>query len=454
MACVLLWPADMKILCATDFSPHANRISGVAARLARRLGDSLVLVHALEPLVTPYPDDAAYQSLNALTAGYDKWAREQAALLAKELGKEGTRVETIVESGYAAELVNERAEQLEARLIVVGAHGRGARTPWHLGRTAERIIEHAARPVLVLGEEAAGLERWASAGEALRLLAAIDESTASEAAIDWVRQLRGLAAADVTFLELYWPPEELGRRGLRDHTSAHQQEIVAGLQQRLERRIGALEGKGAAAYAVRPTWSRFGDAVAHAAEELRADLVVVGTHQRHGLDWLRYGSTTRELLREARLPVLCVPASLALPLAKRPLPSFRRVLVPLDLSETSSAAIPYAYALVRELGGTVELVHVAGPTRLAAADRQGLDSQLRAQVPKDAERLGLTTRVSIVEQANAPEAITKLAERLDVDAICMTTRGRSGLVKLALGSVTQGVLERATRPVIVLQPPK
>jgi nucleotide-binding universal stress UspA family protein len=263
----------------------------------------------------------------------------------------------------------------------------------------------------------------------------------------------------VTFVHFYWPPQQYHRLGLRspELPGEFDLQVTVDLRRHLERRIGRLPGEGKTTVVVKQTWARFGDAVADAASELRADIVVAGTHQWRGLDRVRHESTSRELLRAVRLPVICIPGKLALPMERRPLPAFRQVLVPTDLSEASNRAIPYAYALIREMGGAVELLHVVeapSPNGLSPAERRELEERMRGFIPSEARDLGLSTRVTIVERRHAAEAIVRAAEGYDVDAICMSSQGRTGVPKLAVGSVAQDVLERSRRPVIIVREPK
>jgi nucleotide-binding universal stress UspA family protein len=443
----------MKILCATDFSTQATVTSHIAARLARKLGGSLVLVHAIEPWILGYPPEMAETTYNLMTRDYDKWAKEQLASLGAALRREGANVEGVLEEGYADQVILRRARELGANLVVLGAHGRGRAEPFHIGRTAERVLERAECPVLVVNENAIGLQRWLGGDERLQVFAAVDDTAASNVVIEWAKLFRAATACDLRFVQFFWPPEEANRRGMSAAEPADELAIGVSLQARLQRHIGPVGGEGLTSILAKPTWSRYGDAVAHTAEDMHADLIIAGAHQRHGLERLRFGSTAREILREARLPVLYVPARLKVSNEVQPLPEYRRVLVPTDLSEAASAAMAHGYALVRELGGVVELLHVTEDRDHEPEDFLAIEKQLRARIPLDAERLGLTTRITIVEDKNPADTIAAYAERFDVDAICMTTKVKPGIAKLALGSVTQGVTEKSRRPVVVIHAP-
>jgi nucleotide-binding universal stress UspA family protein len=62
--------------------------------------------------------------------------------------------------------------------------------------------------------------------------------------------------------------------------------------------------------------------------------------------------------------------------------------------------------------------------------------------------------VLLVEGTDAADAICQTAARLGVDLVCVGAHGRSGLGRLVTGSVTQAVLARSPRPVLVVPEPR
>jgi len=147
--------------------------------------------------------------------------------------------------------------------------------------------------------------------------------------------------------------------------------------------------------------------------------------------------------------------------------SLARVLVPLDLSELSLGAVPFAYALAGP-AGRVTLLHVIEPQtepnplyahysagRTATpAEREALHAHLRerlqALVPEGAAAGGPETTIELVEEEDVPTAILRAAQRLGIDAICMASHGRTGLARVLLGSVAEGVLGAARWPLLIV----
>ena len=70
---------------------------------------------------------------------------------------------------------------------------------------------------------------------------------------------------------------------------------------------------------------------------MRADLLVMGTHGRSGVDRWLMGSVTERVLRKSRCPVLTVPSGLpdAVPATAV---LFKRMVCPVDFSDSSMRA--------------------------------------------------------------------------------------------------------------------
>lgn len=147
---------ERPILCATDFSPHGERASVVAAALARALGAPLVLVHVMdtgadaETMVTAEIAQAARIMRERVQARVES-ARVE--LVREAAGLAPLRCATRVLDGRPAEAIAAHADAIDAHVVVIGAHGatRAMAEVRHamLGSTAERLLHTLKRPVLV-----------------------------------------------------------------------------------------------------------------------------------------------------------------------------------------------------------------------------------------------------------------------------------------------------------------
>jgi nucleotide-binding universal stress UspA family protein len=194
-----------------------------------------------------------------------------------------------------------------------------------------------------------------------------------------------------------------------------------------------------------------------AAEDTRARMLVIGTHGRSGVGRWVYGSTAGHLLREATLPLVAVgPHVLERPTADV---SLKHILVPLDGSALSEAALPVATTLGAALGARLTLARVVGwavqtyPYSLPDAYIPQVDEELEAGAKAyltrmESEVKGVPVDAFIVRGAVA-DGLMDVSDKQDVDLIVMTTHGRQGLARAFMGSVAEEVARSSVVPVVI-----
>ncbi len=138
------------------------------------------------------------------------------------------------------------------------------------------------------------------------------------------------------------------------------------------------------------------------------------------------------------------------------------ILVPVDFSAHSEAAVRYAVGLAKRFGSTLHLLHAYHlPVEVATPDTIAVPRDFWASLREAASRRlgeaadkatgeGVKVEMLLTEGAPAP-AITQAAERLHADLIVMGTRGLTGLKHVLLGSVAERVLRTAPCPVLTLK---
>lgn len=458
------------IVCATDFSDEAASALDWAAAYARRQGARIDLVHVLpEPT---HDREALAADAATFEAARRQDAHEQLAVLAAGTVRHaGVTVQPHLLTGQAEVVIVEHARHHEARLIVVGAGRLPAIERWVLGSVAERTVRSASCPVAIVPRQEPSHVWFPSQTSAtarpFKALVGL-EGDEGAALVTFAADLRRPARCDVTFLHLYWPIAEYRRLGLRGPRNPLEidPDVVKNLEPRLRAMVDGLPGQGAVALQIRPSIGAPSAGLAVALDQEPHDLLIIGSHQRHGVARLLGGSVSASLARHpVRVPMICVPTAPPLRAGAgttRKLPRILTVLAPTDLSDVGNAAIPHAYALLRATGGVVELCHVHEhgvpnpafaydlPDRLTAAERAAIIEQLRALVPPESDALGITTHVSVVDGGKPAETIVAAAERLNVDAISLGSHGRGGVAHAVLGSVAEVVVRQAHRPVLVV----
>jgi nucleotide-binding universal stress UspA family protein len=133
-----------------------------------------------------------------------------------------------------------------------------------------------------------------------------------------------------------------------------------------------------------------------------------------------------------------------------------KILFPTDFSTFGQAALDLATTLARDRGAKLLIVHVEEPPiayggelyyGIDQPDRAELERMLSEVVPLDAS-IGYEHRLILGSPASA---IVHLAERENVDMIVMPTHGRTGLLRLLMGSVAEEVVRKAKCPVLTVK---
>jgi nucleotide-binding universal stress UspA family protein len=134
-----------------------------------------------------------------------------------------------------------------------------------------------------------------------------------------------------------------------------------------------------------------------------------------------------------------------------------KILYPTDFSAMGQAALDMATALARDRGAKLLIVHVEEPPVAYGGgelyygteepDREELQRMLVEVTPLDAS-VACEHRLLVGSPAGA---IVQLAEKEDVDMIVMPTHGRTGLLRLLMGSVAEEVVRKAKCPVVTVK---
>ena len=136
-----------------------------------------------------------------------------------------------------------------------------------------------------------------------------------------------------------------------------------------------------------------------------------------------------------------------------------RILFPTDGSDGAAIALDHVLDVARTHDATLHVLNVAD-TRVHSATRVGLEivdaleTQGEAIVTEAAETAGDrgVSTVTDVLQGGVPETIVDYADEYGMDLVVMPTRGRTGLRRLLIGSVTERVLRTSTIPVLTINP--
>jgi nucleotide-binding universal stress UspA family protein len=197
------------------------------------------------------------------------------------------------------------------------------------------------------------------------------------------------------------------------------------------------------------------------ARDVRADLVVMATHGRGGVERAWLGSVADEMVRAGALPILLT--RLDEHLEQAPVTwSPRRVLVPLDGSPLAESALPHAFAIAAAAGARVRLARVIPlplPAQADYAEPSAEDLErscawprryLQGVIERALDDCDLDT--AVVAATRPAYGLLSEAASWRADLLVMATHGYGGLRRFVLGSVADKVVRGAAVPVLVVPP--
>ena len=138
----------------------------------------------------------------------------------------------------------------------------------------------------------------------------------------------------------------------------------------------------------------------------------------------------------------------------------KTILVAVDFSDSSEAALAYAVELAKPLGARLVVMHsyelpvygfpdgaLVASVEVATRIMQGAQTGLEGMVERYKGDVQLDT---IVRQGVPWEEVRAVAEEVDADMIVIGTHGRKGIARALLGSVAEKILRTSTRPVLTI----
>jgi nucleotide-binding universal stress UspA family protein len=277
--------------------------------LARGLSAELVLLRAisLPGEVKDTLGDAEVDIEKALTA-LEMDADRYLCQMAAQLEDNGLRIHPVVHRGPAAEEIVDYAERADIQQIVMATHGYTGHSRWRHGSVAERVLQTASVPVLMVCAHSSDEKTLCSSKTCRTILVPLDGSPVAEQVLPSATSVaRALDATLVLFRvaiahafgpfagEWYVPLEgtyETANQIARDY---------------LERMADGLEEQGfKVSTAVRS--GSVADAIIDYAEENQIDLIAMCTHGRTGLGRWVLGNVAERVLRARCTPLLLVRA--------------------------------------------------------------------------------------------------------------------------------------------------
>jgi nucleotide-binding universal stress UspA family protein len=275
-----------------------------------------------------------------------------------------------------------------------------------------------------------------------RILVPLDGSPAAELILSQIRRILFRKDAEIVLLQAVENPPLFGGSvsSARAQAAANARAYLLGQEDKLTRegaRVRSLVRDGSPAGTILET-----------AMEEESTLIAMTTHGRTGLSRWVFGSVAETVLRSSPIPLLMtrsfVPdAAGQAQAAPQEELTLRKILVPLEISDLSLEIVPYAAEMARLFEAKVLLFNACG--KKVACDVPVVELTRAYETLREA---GVTAE-PLMRQGDPASAILEACRSEGVDLIAMTTHARSGMARVALGSVTEKVLRHSALPMLV-----
>jgi nucleotide-binding universal stress UspA family protein len=207
-----------------------------------------------------------------------------------------------------------------------------------------------------------------------------------------------------------------------------------------------------------------------------ADLLIMGTHGRTGVEKYLMGSVTNKVLHHAQIPVLVVcHTSRHFVHNSRPI-KIKKILCPVELKKGCLGVRNLAFELARSYESHIYFMHVVSPviTYVGSAwenDPALLEIQKMSPVQEERDRrrhrASLKMRSflrnydenwcsthKLITEGDPADEILRMIERHKIELVVMGHHSRMPLVEAVVGSVTNKIITRASCPVLVVRSEK
>jgi nucleotide-binding universal stress UspA family protein len=296
------------------------------------------------------------------------------------------------------------------------------------------------------------------ANNSVKVLIPLDGSKLAEHSLAYVAALRPLGLSEVELVSVIDPVAVPARRAHEDED--RERNLLATYLEKLAEEVKTqttIEVKTRILAGPAP------EAIIQELETYQPNYLIVSTHGSSGFSRWRFGSVADKVIRGAGCPTLVVgpvAAERESWLEARIMPVFKSILVPLDGSELAEKALPEAQRFGEAFGAGVHVVtavavNVVGPAEAWA----GISEQLMDSFVADAREYleavkaktpGLAGATFEVRIGGGAEVLSDYVTENNIDLMIMTSHGRGGFLRTALGSTTDRLLGGAA-PVLIVR---
>jgi len=262
-------PMSPLIVVPVDGSSFSEAALPPALRMARRMGANLEIVTVHEPI--PTLDYEVWESQAR------EWPEKYLEEMVEQLRNEdGVEISSKVLSGNAAEAIEDEVESVDASLVVMASHGRGAFSRVWLGSTSDALIRRATVPVLLVKPSEEGKDHADHPFE--HMLVPMNGSSLSEKVLECAMQLGHVDGVRYTLVRVFPYPAEFASAYLPHTVQLNAQVIEEGKQEAkkyIEARAAELRAAGHEVDARLVVDANPAAGILHTAGDVGADIIAI-----------------------------------------------------------------------------------------------------------------------------------------------------------------------------------
>lgn len=181
---------------------------------------------------------------------------------------------------------------------------------------------------------------------------------------------------------------------------------------------------------------------------LPATMLLMSTHGRSGIERIRQGSVTEQVLKQSPCPVFILHSSRAEPADNRTGDLFKRILVPLDGTDVSSAILECVERFAKMHDSEVIMFH-DDMEHLESEDKK---AAIKAKLQDQSVALANTGLKVTLDIRTYKKPIREILDRIDemnIDLVSMATHGEGGEKRAMEESVTAEIVRHSNCPLLV-----
>ena len=181
---------------------------------------------------------------------------------------------------------------------------------------------------------------------------------------------------------------------------------------------------------------------------LPATMILMSTHGRTGIERIRLGSVTEQVLKQSPCPIFILHSTRPEPADNRTEKLFKRILVPLDGTETSSAILECVERFAKMHDSEVVLFH----DEMETAEFDDKKAVIKAKLQDQSVALansGLKVSLDMSTYKRPTREILDRINDMDIDLVSMATHGKDGEKRVLDESVTAEIIRYSKCPLLV-----